>query len=440
MKKLTATLVSLAAVTLVAYYIMGSVVENTFNKQLNAIPKNPVFGMKLDEYKRGLFSATANLVVDVHTPEKIVDATVVAKAEDIQFTLPLEISHGPFIVTDYGVRFGMGEVSTSPQSHFSALVSYFNHTIWGYNFPGFSMTSNDVKFQWKGFSTRASISSNVDDIDSKFTFFGIEGSSDRSLVKIDKIDWHLNLNQTKDGLWLEQFHLTLPAVVIQEQDKKSIELEALDFKVGSDEANGGLNIDWNLSLNKVLAEGKTYGPIAIHLSLKNLDAVTMAKTHKLEWEMLQNNQPPELQIATLAFQLPQLLSRGAELELSTFNVTLPEGNVTGNFKLSLPKNESGDINQLLKKAKGEGQFKASIDAVKALIISLNKQESSTQTQVVDSTTSPETNTPSQASAFLQNLVDKGVLKVEGTDYVVDFKLEDQHVTVNGKDFNPDMLK
>jgi len=41
--------------------------------------------------------------------------------------------------------------------------------------------------------------------------------------------------------------------------------------------------------------------------------------------------------------------------------------------------------------------------------------------------------------MLQDYVSKGLLKVEGTDYVVTFKLENQQFIVNGQPFDSSML-
>ena len=61
MKKWTGFLVVLVVLILIAYYVMGFVLERTLNKNINSIPKSPVLSVELDNYERGWFSSQALL-------------------------------------------------------------------------------------------------------------------------------------------------------------------------------------------------------------------------------------------------------------------------------------------------------------------------------------------------------------------------------------------
>lgn len=111
---------------------------------------------------------------------------------------------------------------------------------------------------------------------------------------------------------------------------------------------------------------------------------------------------------------------------------------------------------------GEGQFKVPMTVVRNLMIAsiksdLDKKSPSPAPEPVTpgdvanptgvSVTTPapivtDTNAEAQkqTETILQNLVNKGFLKVEGSDYVLNFTLENQQLLVNGQPFNPAMLQ
>ena len=225
--------------------------------------------------------------------------------------------------------------------------------------------------------------------------------------------------------------------------------------LGSDLNEGALNFKSEISLKKLLLDDKVYGPSTLKWGIRNLDPVAMASINQLEWKMLENNPDSNLLTLKLLAELPKLLAKGAELELSEMILNFPEGKITGSFKIFLPKNENAP-GKLLQEAHGEGQFKASIAVVKQLttfFIEEELQKQAEKTQVLSSaqqsgTTPATTNAPmptatnihdeaqKQAKQNLQTLVNKGLLKIDGTDYVLNFKLENGQFIINGQPFNP----
>lgn len=69
-------------------------------------------------------------------------------------TLPITIKHGP-VFTSNGIRFGIGAITTQPETHYGAFINYLNQIIIKYNLPSFGMSvkeaSNNEEFQfnWK---------------------------------------------------------------------------------------------------------------------------------------------------------------------------------------------------------------------------------------------------------------------------------------------------
>lgn len=459
MKKWTSVAVVLLLLIILSYFISGLLVKSTLNKNIDAFHDTSILSVHLDKYQRGWFSSNALLTMEMHVPEqKTTDkngAVTVNPPVDFDLSYPLHINHGPFIFTDFGLRFGLGNVTTRPQTHYDALIDYFNNTVFQYNLPSLSVNGKsagqDFQVEWLGLSTLLRISPDVDKLDGYFTLFGLSGSANNVLFKLGEMSNNFKFTYTK-GLWLGQTQLSIPSVSLSMGDKKAFVLDAFALGLDSNLKDGTLNYNCTLSLNKLLVQGTSYGPGSFILNIKNLDPKAMADINRLEWTMLENNQNPELNLLALLAELPKLLSKGSELELSEMYLVVPEGKITGNLKITLPKNDLIDPAQILPKVQGQGQFRAPIVVIKKLILASIESDAANTTppqpsagdSTTDSSIAPAIATvpkdpQTQANNLLQNYVDKGLLKVEGNEYVVDIKIENQQLLVNGKVFNPDML-
>ncbi|HHT0591975.1 TPA: YdgA family protein [Legionella anisa] len=470
MKKWTGFIIALVVLVLVAYFGIGFSIENTLNKNINSIPKSSSFSVRLDKYHRGWFSSQANLIFKMHIPaQTITDKNGATKTEppaDFDIDIPIFIKHGPFIATDHGIRFGVGLVTTQPETHYEAFINYLNKTIFRYTLPSFAVegtigqNEGDFKLNWQGLSSLLCVSSNLDNLDGNLRLLGVKGAvnnpsntKNNFAFDIGEIIYDYKFKRHQDWLWLGDARFDVPSVAIDLAGEKVFDLAGFNLSAGSNVHDGAMDMDFKLSLQKLFTNNQKYGPGIFHLSFRNLDPEVAAKINQQESNMMQNSSDPNL--ATLAFvtELPKLLAKGAELELSEMALNVPDGKITGNFKISLPKSEGEDLPQMMQKMNGEGYFKAPIATVKALVTASMKNNVANKTQTTPDiqVTSPDTTSPAQiltnpdndaatqAEKMLQDSVNKGFLKIEGNDYVLTFKLENQKIFVNEQPFNPDML-
>lgn len=463
MKKWTGFFISLAVLILIAYYVMGFIMQSTLNKNINSIPKTPIINVHLDKYQRGFFSSQTILTLKMHVPaQKITDKNGIAKIEpaaDLDISIPLTVKHGPIVFNDNGIRFGIGQATTQPETHYGVLVNYFNETVLSYALPSFDIHgtdgSNEGRFQlnWLGVNALLSVSASLDKINGNFNLYGLNGSTGNTRVKIGEVTHTLKLKRHQDWLWLGQSHVNVSSATVSEMSEKLFDLEGFDLKLSSNITEKALNFNCELSLQKLVANNQTYGPGIFKLSVKNLDPVVMATLYQQELNMLENDSDSNLTMLALITEFPKLLAKGPILELSEITLNVPEGQIIGNLKLSIPENAGNDLSQIMQKIHGEGHFKAPIAVIKALMVAsiknnlANKVEPTSPIVPHKSTTnrpSPVTDAndeaPKQADKILQNLASKEFLKVDGTAYVLTFTLENQQFIVNGQPFNPNMLQ
>ncbi|KTD56820.1 putative virulence protein [Legionella santicrucis] len=463
MKKWIEFLVSLVVIILITYDLMGLMVKGTLNKIINTMPQNSIMSVQLDKFQHGWFSSKALWVFKMHIPaQTITDKNGVPQTEpplDFEVTLPITLKHGPVFFTNDGIRFGIGAITTQPETHYGAFINFLNQIIIKYNLPSFGIRTKEApnngefQFNWMGLNALLRLSSDIDNLDSYLKFYGIDGSGNNSVFKIGTLTYTFNSKRIQEWLWVGQSHFNISSISVTSNNQNILDLKEFDFILSSDVTNEILNFDCKLSLQKLLANNQNYSPAILKLSLKNLDPEVMAKLNKQTFSMLQNSDS-HLVALGLATELPKLLSKGPILELSEMTINLPEGKIVGNFKISLPQTKINDLSKAMQQAQGQGYFKAPITIVKELMASSIKSNLSQQAEQTSQNPSTLPQSPAnptsiatdldeeaknQTNQILQNLVEKDFLKIKDKDYILQFKLENQQLIVNGKLFTPDML-
>ncbi len=202
--------------------------------------------------------------------------------------------------------------------------------------------------------------------------------------------------------------------------------------------------------------GKNYGPGEFEITLRNLDADVLAKINQ-QTNTMQNGTEAERQQAMLAMipELPKLFSKGAELEISKCTMKIPEGAIDGHLLLTLPKGDNANPFELMQKIQGNASLKMPSALVKQLMEQSVLQQMATQpnmqqvllqqlqTDSGDATKPALTNeqlATMQADKQIASMQQSGLITVNGSDFAIEVTLEQGKFNVNGKPFDPSMLK
>ncbi len=402
MKKLIGLVVIIAALVLGGYYGMGLITERTIKKNVEIINQTNGLFVDIDQYDRGWYSSTAVLNWRIHIPERLTrnqnGQSTTVPAQDYKVQMPLIVYHGPFIFSDSGLKFGLGyarsEVvlppeyvalfvntftneSTKPKLNLSLFVNYMNDTQLHIGLPTFKLISKQGgdQFEWGGMDSHITVSSNLHDIDGALTLDGISLTKNKTRAALVKLTSSYDLHQTEQGLYLGEASLTLPSFVVSENDQKVFGLEQFDLRSSSEVEGGLFNTYFKTSLNKMTAQGKTYGPALLEMSIKNLDAQVLAEINA-QANKIQQGTDIERQKAFLAMlpELPKLFGKGAQFQVSKLSFIVPEGAIEGDMLVSLPKGDTGNIFQLLQKVQGHGKLRVPAVVLKELAIASAKQK------------------------------------------------------------------
>lgn len=490
MKKLLGIIIILAVLVLGSYYGTGVVTEHTLKKNFAMINQSNGLTLQLTHYQRGWFKSTASLDWRVNIPVHHVmqnGESVIVPAKNYQVQMPLTIYHGPMMYVDKTFRFGFGyartdlalpaeyvqqfdtvytKESTKPQINLGIFVNYLNKTYLHADIPKFKLISKQghSEFDWFGMSTDIRVAPKHDQIEGAVTVDGLTFQQDNMEAAVGKVNGEYDLHRSDNGLYLGDAHLSLPSVLVKSNKQKVFEVEQFEAKTNSSVTQGLFNSTFEASLDKLLTHGKFYGPANIAMALRNIDAQVLAEMND-QIAKIQKSPEADRQRAwiTLLPILPKLLNKGAEFEISELKVTVPEGMVKSSIHIMLPNENLNNPFLLLQKIQGQGQIDVSSMVLKRLLKegiirdmqtkfvaaqqpALQQQDnatanpSSTMPIVPPSAEELDLQANAKVDEKISALVNTGAIIAQGDHYVIDLKLAQGQLTVNGKPFNASMVQ
>lgn len=485
MKKFTGLVIILAVLILGGYYGMGVLTEKTIRKNIEVIDQSNGLYAEIQKYNKGLFSSEAQIKWNLHIPERVVkDENGQPKtlpAQDFTMEMPLTIHHGPVIFTNKRVHFGLGYAeavfpfppqyneqfnaqftpdSVKPQLDLSIFVNYLNESTLNFQVPNFKLMAKDGtgNFEWLGMDSSTTMSSGMRKVEGKIKLNGLNATKDDTKIMLSKVSSDYDLHETPAGLYLGDANFSLPIFDVFVKDQKMFEILDLSIKSDSDIEQHLFNTHFNVTVKSILANGQNYGPGDLEVALRNLDADVLAKINQQTTEM-QNGNDIQRQQAMLALlpELPKLFNKGAEFEISKLSLRIPQGQIEGNLFINLPKGENANPFEMMQKIQGKAKLQVPAEAVKAImkqsvIQQIAKKPELQQTlteQLQANQTAAQTTQPAptveqlaemQATKQVNALQQSGLITVQGTDYVIEVSLDQGKFTINGKPYDPSMMK
>lgn len=484
MKKFTGLIIILAVLILGGYYGMGFLTERTIRKNIEVIDQSNGLYAEIEQYHKGLFSSEAQIKWRLHIPERVVKdengQPQTLPAQDYNMEMPLTIYHGPVIYTNHHLRFGFGYAeavflfpaqyneqfdtqftkdSVKPQLDLSIFVNYLNESTVQFKVPNFKLIAKDGSgnLEWLGMDSSTTMSSGMGKVAGKIVLDGLNATKDDTKITLTKVSSDYDLHETPAGLYLGDANFTLPSFDIFVKDQKMFELNELTIRSDSDIEQHLFNTHFNLALKSVLANGQNYGPGELEVALRNLDADVLAKINQ-QTTAMQNGNDMQRQQAMLALlpEIPKLFNKGAEFEISKLSFKIPQGQIEGNLYVTLPKGENANPFEMMQKVQGKAKLQVPAEAVKAVMkqsvlqqiakkpdlqqtLTQQLQAGQTQGQTTQALT-PDQLAEMQTNKQINALQQNGLITVQGTDYAIEVSLDQGKFTINGKPYDPSMMK
>lgn len=471
MKKLLGFVILVAALILGSYFGMGLLTERAIKKNIDVLNQTSGVNVQLESYHRGLFRSDAMLIWKL-----IPNAENTNTARPVVLHVPLNIDHGPIIFSGGRILFGLGHAestvmlpvenikslaanSVKPSLHLSIFVSYFNKTSIDVVIPKFDMvtTQGNMHLDSKGMNVHIHISATRKQIQGEWFIDSSTWAKDQVQIALDQVKSKYYLNLTHTGLSVGEADVSVPYLSIAQSGQKVLEVKQMDLQSKNGIVKGLFNASLKANIQALILNKKTYAANQLALEIKNLDAAILVQMNNKLSKIDQTAPSAQQQIIfSLLSDLPNLVSKGAELQLSDFNVITPDGPITASASLVFPKESVANPFQLIQKIKGTGKVDISVSALKALMRNaLEHEVASTQANAGQSSAAPAVippailaQTPNTVMADIntrveqkiQSLVQQGVLVLNGDKYSSEFDFTDGTLKINGKSFSPSMLQ
>ncbi|MDF1677841.1 MAG: YdgA family protein [Legionellaceae bacterium] len=502
MKKTLGIAVLLVVVVLGGYFSTGLITERTLKKNLKILNQTNGFSVELMAYHRGLFKSTADITWQMQVPEKVVKEangqSLVVPPKFYSFDMPLIIYHGPVMLENGHVRFGLGAAegqfslpekyaeefserfsskSTKPKLSIKLFVSYFNKTHLEVDLPAFQLlTKNDKsQFEWLGMDSDLSFSPESTRIQGHFNLEGLRVIGEKFRVILNKVKSEYDVHKAKNGLLLGKASLSLPVFQVADKTRTELEVKQLELNSKSTLENDLYGSSFHASFASMVSRDDTYGPAELDVAIKKLDAEVLAdlnrRANQLQQSGTMGGQAQQLLLSILP-DSPKLISKGAVFEISTLKLGLPEGGaIDGAMEIAFPESVDSPL-QILPNIKGTGHLNIPATFLKSVLVRSSKREllrqheedsaektsqaateksltptvlnaksGATEEQKASPVTLAELNQQAvqHADQKLTDLIQMGALQAKGADYVVELKLSSGRLLVNGHPFHSGML-
>lgn len=494
MRKIAVVLVLIIAIGVATPFGMGYMAERQIKKIAHRLSDRPQVTVTVENYQRGYMNSQATLKVAYKAVINGGDNKPQSSPMQATFELKQKISHGPILSTADGMRLGMAyaesdlvlsddtkaalneifkDQDTKPEFIVDSMIhvngsSEHKFRVPTYKFKGTdktTLTTSGVHGSWE-------MSSNLDYHTGVLNFGNFVAKDDTGgVLRVNAPEIIFEINQNDIGLFTGKSRVSFPSFEILNSGVTTYQIKNLEFNSTTDiDRNDLYNMSLDGGFENIMIAKQNYGPLVLKTSMRNLDASKIIEVQRLVDQMQDPGTAMEQQqllLFSLMAKIPEIFNRGAEVLVEPFSLTLPQGKmeIVGNAKLVPSEKPKAAINPFTILQRLNGQMKITVPksvAHELMVVEsadkirkmehynrLRAQQQNNYSQLVeDAQPKPQVPlTPAQiqqkaevmADSYVESLLSNGYVKVDGDNYVIDAKMVNGILTVNGKRLPNQML-
>lgn len=353
MKKLFITIALLSAIFLISPKFIGGVVETEYQLALNKLNENPAITIKSTTFNRNWYSGRVVTEMTVLLQHEEID--------DINIIIEDDISFGPIVFTDEGVRFALSyskstinftelvieevEDFIKNKIHLSALLTFSKDIITHITIDEVSkevegnyivsakavgkfVLENDNRlygdFNWPGLSAKTA--------DETFTIEAVQFSLDQTLIAGSY--YQGNAISTGD------FDFSISAINAKDATgNPAFLLNDLLVNIVSSVKSDLLKIKMNYSVDKLALAGQQLEHANLDVVINGLNITVMQEINALLTELSSTDQEifSSDNMGKLSVLITKLLANDPVIEIEDFSVETPEGKLESAMQVSVDK-------------------------------------------------------------------------------------------------------
>ena len=230
-----------------------------------------------------------------------------------------------------------------------SLKSYTSLSLTGdgvtrLNIPPIQKTvgKENVAIVWEGLTGKVTFTADLNEFKGALDAPGLEAVGDDGHIKMTNLRSAFGIREGVQGLLLgnASFDLGLLEVAGKEgAEETCFSMKGLKMMTRSEGAADTVDYNMTMHIDQVVADNTPYGPGALQMELRKIDAAALAKLQREIGELqgqLSRRSPEEMNqmmLAKYAEALPELMKRSPEMEITQVKLNTGDGEFSGKAKI-----------------------------------------------------------------------------------------------------------
>jgi uncharacterized protein YdgA (DUF945 family) len=345
---------------------MGFTAKDYVENQLEKLPITKNIDIKVSNFKRGWFSSTADMVVEINNQSLIYmpPTPTGQKPAPLALVSNVRIKHGPILWDNSTpgqnhLRFGRLMViapltltadntealGLSKIIQNQALIqawakqSFLGSTEVHLMTPKINYKDAQGTIVWNGISTDLKIGSSNNHVKANVNFAPIDLKLNQGgYLKTGDIHFTTNSTRNEHGLWFGDNTLKISDFDALSAKRNHILFSGLNVDANSNSGNQTITAHIKADMNKLDVNDMVYGPVHLEYTLDNVDESAVAALHDFAKNLPQDvSFFATLDQAAVKDQIEKLLARGPEMKVENFHLESDKGSFSLNAKLNMDK-------------------------------------------------------------------------------------------------------
>jgi uncharacterized protein YdgA (DUF945 family) len=384
----------------------------------------------------------------------------------------LKIYHGPLIYVSKQFYFGLAYAETEMEipatvirkfeeiftllpnkikAKLNLFINFKKQSTIKMNIDKLKMVNKAEPFTWEvtGFNSNTIISPLVDNIKSKTVIDKLHTDIKGLAIDLNNVTGENDLHLYSKGIYLGNAKVAFPTINGIEKGKKIFSVNNLLFEFNSNIDNKLYNLIGDITIQSILSDSRSYGPLAMKISFSNLDADIIADIINRLSRVPQDKTAYQAYIKELIMvEFPKIFSKGAKLAIPSIDLKIDEDKFNASLFIKYPNGityYSPEFSQQLVAGANLQMPQAFIKNIiyyyefralannPALQQALIEQLQSAQLQTLQLEVPNQKQLALiQADKLIKVLEQKGILLTQGADFIIKMNLEQGKFMLNGK--------
>lgn len=295
MKKLFFGVLVLGAVYAVSAYVLGGQVQERYLSELKDYERYGIFSFSNQKYERGVFSSSAETLVEVAIPAGSDSGE--GEARNASFVVRHVFRHGPVPVTGHGFSFqpGLAVVESTlvtsgaeqdglfaripelAQSRSNLRIGFGGDVIGDLKIPGFDLVVDDETLTWGGLDLRAAFAQADQSVRGDVTIPRLILKTGGGVVELSGFSSTFDLVEAVPLVFAGRVEASLAAMNMTQSGMDTISLKALRFSSNSTCDGVLLHYTQTADIESIEVGEAAHGPVSFEVVCRNLDALAVSE-------------------------------------------------------------------------------------------------------------------------------------------------------------------